>query len=251
MGPGREAGRRYDHVVTDRRWLRPLAAAVLGALPFLVFEGTSQTSRVNGETVLDRRFNILGLVLAVIGIGVAIEALRRRPGPAAVIAAILAVLVCLAGAASSLDLLPRGSAAAHGPERPAPPPLPPAGLDDRTHELERQYFAEGTEAELRAELVRMAGLAISGAVEHERYATACWPDDVRLTEAEARAALPALLTPEERAGVEDAVRGGVDPTPPCSAGADEEFMVYRAGIARNDRDRLILQAELFRARFGG
>jgi hypothetical protein len=87
-----------------------------------------------------------------------------------------------------------------------------------THELERQYFAEGTEAELRAELVRMAGLAITGAVEHERYATACWPDDVRLTEAEARAALPALLTPAERAGVEDTVRGGVDPTPPCSAG---------------------------------
>jgi hypothetical protein len=42
-----------------------------------------------------------------------------------------------------------------------------------------------------------------------------------VTEAEARAALPALLTPEERAG------------------------------ARNDRDRLVLQAELFRARFGG
>jgi hypothetical protein len=42
-----------------------------------------------------------------------------------------------------------------------------------------------------------------------------------------------------------------DQPPPCSAEADEEFMVYRAGIARNDRDRLALQAELFRARFGG
>jgi hypothetical protein len=58
---GREADRRYDHVVTDRWWLRPLVAAVLGALPFLVFVGTSQTSTVNGETVLDSQFNILGL----------------------------------------------------------------------------------------------------------------------------------------------------------------------------------------------
>jgi len=40
--------------VTDRWWLRPLVAAVLGALPFLAFVGTSQTTTVNGETVLDR-----------------------------------------------------------------------------------------------------------------------------------------------------------------------------------------------------
>jgi hypothetical protein len=71
-----------------------------------------------------------------------------------------------------------------------------------------------------------------------------------VTEAEARAALPALLTPEERAGVEDIVRGADQP-PPCSTEADNEFMVYRAGIARYDRDRLVLQAELYRARFGG
>lgn len=37
---------------------------------------------------------------------------------------------------------------------------------------------------------------------------------------------------------------------PCSARADAEFMVSRADIARDDRDRLVLQAELFRARFG-
>jgi hypothetical protein len=52
--PGRGPGSRYDHVVTDRWWLRPLVAAVLGALPFLAFVGTSQTTTVNGETVLDR-----------------------------------------------------------------------------------------------------------------------------------------------------------------------------------------------------
>jgi hypothetical protein len=236
--------------VTDRWWLRPLVAAVLGVLPFVVFAGTSQTTVVNGLTVHDSALNLLGLGLAVVGIAVAVATLRRRPGRATVIAAGLAGLVCLGGVANSLDLLPRAPAVDRGPDRP-PPPLPPAGLDDRRRELERQYFAEGTEPQLRSELMRMASLAIIGAVEHERYATACWPDDVRLTEAEAWAAVPTLLTPAERAGLEDSVRGAADQTPPCSAEADEEFMVYRAGIARNDRDRLVLQAELFRARFGG
>jgi hypothetical protein len=75
------------------------------------------------------------------------------------------------------------------------------------------------------------------------------PDEVRMIEADARATVPSLLTAEELAVVEEVVRGADQP-PPCSAEADAEFMVSRADIARDDRKRLVLQTELFRARFG-
>jgi hypothetical protein len=82
------------------RLTTPLIALVLGILPIWLFMGFGSRTVVNGRVVQDDQFNVLGLVLALIGISMAIRVLRgegvqrlnwwpRR------LLAVLALLVCV------------------------------------------------------------------------------------------------------------------------------------------------------------
>lgn len=88
----------------------PLIGLVLGILPLWLFVGTSESYSVNGQLVSQSRFNLLGLVLAGIGLAMVVRLLwndgpwAERWLPRTVLAAI-AVMVCLAQLAYSVGLL--------------------------------------------------------------------------------------------------------------------------------------------------
>lgn len=119
--------------MVERNWRglrRPLVAIALGLLPFWLFLGASNEVRVNGELVGGSRFNFGGLVLAAIGLSIAIGVLRETPrwAPRLALAA-LAVPLCLLQLAVSAELLSvdqlrRGWA---GAAQPAPATAPPPG----------------------------------------------------------------------------------------------------------------------------
>jgi ABC-type branched-subunit amino acid transport system permease subunit len=58
------------------RFSKPLIALALAIVPFFLFLGTTDMVTVNGEVVSDNRFNLGGLVMAVIGIGIVFGVLR-------------------------------------------------------------------------------------------------------------------------------------------------------------------------------
>lgn len=58
------------------RFKTPLIILILGLLPFWLFIGGSSTTTVNGEVVQDSSFNLAGLILGLIGAGMALSALR-------------------------------------------------------------------------------------------------------------------------------------------------------------------------------
>ncbi|WIY52160.1 hypothetical protein O9Z70_11880 [Devosia sp. YIM 151766] len=89
------------------RFKTPLIAVLLGILPFFVFLGCSQTVTVNGATVRDEQINLVGMVLAVAGLGLAFTVLRPsapRDSARKILAAVAGVL-CLLQLAASLDLI--------------------------------------------------------------------------------------------------------------------------------------------------
>ena len=58
----------------------PLIAIVLGLLPFVLFVGSTNTVDVNGARVREESFNLLGLILAVLGIVLAMQSIRPLRG---------------------------------------------------------------------------------------------------------------------------------------------------------------------------
>ena len=84
----------------------PAFALLLGLLPFWVFVGAGETKVYNGETIELSHFNLMGFVLAVVGLLMALQWIFRRepdaPRPLlAVVLSIAAVVVCLVQAAET------------------------------------------------------------------------------------------------------------------------------------------------------
>ncbi|GEM_PF-1475430 len=55
---------------------KPILAIILAIIPFFVFLGSQKTVKIDGALTSDSRFNILGVILGVIAIGMAISVLR-------------------------------------------------------------------------------------------------------------------------------------------------------------------------------
>lgn len=93
------------------RLRRPLVAILLGVLPFWLFVGMSQTTKINGEVVQDSSLNVLGVITAVAGLVVVFKMLRddgsfgqpARWWPRTVLT-ILAGLLCAFQVVQSLGL---------------------------------------------------------------------------------------------------------------------------------------------------
>lgn len=79
----------------------------MGLLPFLLFVGSTNTVDVNGVRVREDSFNLLGLILAVIGIVLAMRSIRPLPGVTRLrpILAVFAIVVCLVQILVSIGLL--------------------------------------------------------------------------------------------------------------------------------------------------
>ena len=90
-----------------KRFKSVIIAAALGILPYFLFLGSSSTTRINGEVVRDEQFNLLGVILAAIGISIAIKVLRTSvPGdPLRAGLAVVAALICVLQLAASFDMV--------------------------------------------------------------------------------------------------------------------------------------------------
>lgn len=89
------------------RFKTPLIAILLGVLPYFIFLGSSQTVTINGTMVRDEQFNLLGIVLAVIGLWLAFTVLRPSAPKDAARKALagIAALLCLVQFAASVGLI--------------------------------------------------------------------------------------------------------------------------------------------------
>lgn len=91
----------------------PLTSLVLGILPLWLFAGTSESFSVNGQLVSQSRFNILGLVLAGIGLAITARLLwndgpwAQRWLPRTALAAVAAA-ICLVQLAYSVGIVDLG-----------------------------------------------------------------------------------------------------------------------------------------------
>lgn len=89
------------------RFRTPLIILALGVIPFFVFIGASSSTTVNGQVVSDSRFNLAGLVMGLIGAGMAFSALRRPDRDDKLRLGLIAVagLVCLVQVAHSVEII--------------------------------------------------------------------------------------------------------------------------------------------------
>lgn len=89
------------------RFRTPAIVLALGLLPFWLFIGSSSSTTVNGQIVSESHFNIAGLVLGLVGAGMALSALRNdRRGDGLRVAMIVAAgLICLLQVAYSVGLV--------------------------------------------------------------------------------------------------------------------------------------------------
>ncbi|WP_131829616.1 hypothetical protein, partial [Teichococcus deserti] len=220
----------------DKNWRglrRPLMAIALALLPFWLFLGAANEVRVNGALVGGSRFNLGGLVMALVGLGMAVGILRERPrwAPRLVLAA-LALPLCLFQAAVSAELLSvrQIRAALTGP--PAPDPSAGLGQEERARLAASARRPILDEVALRDEFLSVSRRLRVRTEEHIAYATLChrraWL---------AVAPLPAWLSEAERAEVAAAGNGPRSATPPpCSEATSETLMKALAEQAMRDRD---------------
>lgn len=248
-----------------RRLRRPLIALILGLLPFWVFLGSVQQTTVNGRLVQDSSFNILGILLAVIGLVMAIKMLRKdgsygeyeRWLPRTLLT-VAAALVCLfqigqaAGlyrvdAAKSIETL---QSRLFGPSEPGSSKLA-AQIDAETHKRVQERSAAADQVSLREDIATTMARIHGSATLYNLYAAACDGGPRRFVLDK----VPALLSADDRAYVEQArtiAQQNQAAGFRCDRPVTREFMskwlpldVLRA------RDSLALQTAAYGSRYAG
>lgn len=206
---------------------KPLVALVLGLLPFVLFVGIYNTVTINGELVREESINILGLVLAVIGLGLAV----RSFGPVAEhttpcrILAIAAILVCILQIPATIGLYsPKDVLASAFPSSDLPP-LAYGGLNEANRRIPESILAKNDPAETRRSIIGYKLAMIDDANRHMAYAGLCHEGQYRV-DAEAVEALPEFLTEEERADLAERVES-VRRAPPTKC--SERMTRYQMG----------------------
>ncbi|WEK03420.1 MAG: hypothetical protein P0Y65_14615 [Candidatus Devosia phytovorans] len=152
------------------RFSKPLIVLALAILPFFLFLGTTDSVRVNGELVSDNRFNLGGLVMAVIGLGMVFGMLRPsapRDGLRKALAA-LAGLLCLVQVANSVDIIRIDPLDWIMPDRNLPE-LQYSGLADNDY----IYLTVKTPDTYRRALTREKGDMVGEARIHQAYVDLC------------------------------------------------------------------------------
>lgn len=178
----------------------PLVALLLGLVPFMVFVGASNTVRVNGKVVQDDQFNILGLVLAAIGLVLALRFMvattpRSRAG---IVVSALAMAACTAQIGASLGLYSPGRLIGRPPADSDLPRLTYTGLDAGNRRIPQGILARGDPVEIRNQLIGYKAITLEAGYTHLAYADRCH-DGRRRLNAAVLDSLPDFLTAEERA----------------------------------------------------
>lgn len=205
---------------------RPLLAIVLGLLPFVVFVGTSNTARVNGELVRDEQLNILGLLLAAAGLWMAVASLRAGSQPATLrrVAAVAAILVCSVQLAASAGLFsPHRLIASLRPDADLPR-LAYSGLDAGNRQIPEGILARNDPAETRRQIVNYLGSMVYNSNRHMAYADRCHAGRRRIDAAVVEA-VPDFLTDGERRRLASEAAAGRARAPQECSPANTNFLM--------------------------
>lgn len=147
---------------------KPIIALILGIVPFFLFIGTTSMTTLNGEVVAESRFNFGGILLALIGIGLAWKSLSGGRVLAQKILAALAVLICVLQLISSSGIWRIEPLDWLIPDRYLPAP-DYSGLT----ETDRIFLAPESEENYRSTLAHHKGEIIRDARLHNSYASTC------------------------------------------------------------------------------
>jgi len=181
------------------RFSKPLIALALAIVPFFLFLGTTDMVTVNGEVVSDNRFNLGGLVMAVIGIGIVFGVLRSGAPTdlARKVLAVVAGLLCCVQIANSIDVIRIDPLDWIMPDRNLPE-LQYSALADNDY----IFLTVKTPDAYRRALTREKGDLIGEARVHQAYADLCHGSRYRVDLARAEQ-MPDYFDEAERAAVED------------------------------------------------
>ncbi|WP_343315444.1 hypothetical protein AAIB41_11565 [Brucella sp. BE17] len=215
------------------RFTQPLIALALGIIPFFLFLGTTEMVRVNGEIVSDNRFNLGGLIMAVIGIFIAFGVLRPSAPKdiARKLVAAIAALTCLVQLANSLDVIRIEPLDWIMPDRNLPA-LQYSGLSDNDY----IYLSVKTPDAYRRALTRKKGDIVGDARVHQAYADLCHGSRYRIDLARAEQ-LPDYFDQSERAEIEaEALARLGAATVECSMSRSSQMMGKAVDTLRRDMD---------------
>lgn len=246
------------------RLRRPVAAMILGLLPFWLFLGTSQTTTVNGKLVQDSSFNVLGLILAIAGLVMAVKMLKQdgaygeapRWWPRTVLA-VLAGLLCVfqIGQTAGFYHVNVGQSIAQwqakllGPSEPRAQALA-AELDKAMHARTQQRAASVDQVLLRDDIATSLARIHANGTLFNLYAEACDNPGKRFV----LDAAPALLTDDDKTYINKAqqlaARNATERFD-CDSPQVRDFMSnWLADDVLRDRANLALQTAAYRERFG-
>lgn len=191
------------------RLYKPLIALILAIVPFFLFLGVTDTVTVNGEVVSDNRFNLGGLVMVVIALGIVWSVLRPSAprGIARQGVAMVAGLFCALQIASSIDVIRIDPLDWAIPDRHLPT-LQYTALADN----DRIYLSVESPEAFRRALATQKGDVVGKARIHQSYADRCHGGRYRADLARA-AVIPDYFSDEERDRVEQRARGLTQTTP--------------------------------------
>jgi len=168
-----------------------LIALALGILPFFLFLGTSQTVTVNGAVVRDEQFNILGVVLAIVGIGLSLRIFLspvRRTLPNTLVTG-LAVSVCLLQLAASFDLVRPANWLSPESDLPA---LHYSGLSEANRAIVADIVERGAVENVTRDLMNRGRSTLDMAHRHMAYADVCYDSRYRIDYDEVKAIFAVL-----------------------------------------------------------
>lgn len=212
------------------RFMKPLIALLLGGLPFFLFIGSTSTTVVNGELVAESRFNLGGVILALIGIGLAWSVLRERGerlGARKALAG-LAALVCVVQLVSATDIYRIAPMDWLMPDRHLPAPQY-GGLTEQ----ERIVLLPPSDGNYRRTLASNKARIISNARLHRAYADLCHGGRSRIDLARAEA-VPESFDADLRQAIDADLRD--QPTPECSARQSARIIAALADETNRDMD---------------
>ncbi len=215
------------------RFTKPLIALALVITPFFLFLGTTELVRVNGEIVSDNRFNLGGLILAVIGICIAFGVLRpSAPKDMARKAiAATALLLGLVQVANSLDVIRIEPLDWIMPDRNLPA-LQYSGLADNDY----IYLSVQTPDAYRRALTREKGEIVGDARIHQAYADLCHGSRYRIDLARAEQ-LPDYFDASEQAAIEAEAQARLGATAiECSLSRSTRLMGEAVDTLARDMD---------------
>ncbi|MFN3500647.1 MAG: hypothetical protein ACK4ZJ_00155 [Allorhizobium sp.] len=203
------------------RFSKPLIVLALAIIPFFLFLGMTNQLTVNGEVVSDNRFNLGGLIMAVIGLCMVFAILRpSAPRDAArKVLAALAGILCLVQIANSVDLIRIDPLDWVLPDRNLPE-LQYSELADH----DSIYLSVKTPEFYREVLTREKGKVIGQARQHQAYADLCHGGRYRTDLARAER-IPDYFVAEERAEIERRASSTAEAAPvECTTAASNRLM---------------------------